>query len=193
MSRTGTHPTSRVFDDFYRELQPRLLASLVAFSGDADVAAEAVDEAFVRALVHWGRVANMASPAGWLYRVAINVARRQARRRAHENDVATRLASDDARLVPAARGGDLGIELRELVGRLPERQRLAVVLRYVADLPEADIARAMGIRRSTVSATLAKARAHLQHDLTDHHAPPPAPGLGRRPAALADPTGSEHP
>jgi RNA polymerase sigma factor (sigma-70 family) len=190
MSRTGTHPTNRVFDDFYRDLQPRLLASLLTFSGDADLAAEAVDEAFVRALVHWSRVAGMASPAGWLYRVAINVARRQARRRSHERDIAARIATDETRLVPAGTEGDLGIEMRELIARLPERQRLAVVLRYVADLPEADIARAMGIRRSTVSATLTKARTSLQRDLTDHRVPP---GVRSRPAALADPTALEHP
>jgi RNA polymerase sigma-70 factor (ECF subfamily) len=191
MIRSGARPTNRVFDDFYRELQPRLLASLVAFSGDIDLAAEAVDEAFVRALVHWSRVTNMASPAGWLYRVAINVARRQARRSADEHDVAARLATDEARRVPP-RGGDLDIELREVIARLPERQRLAVVLRYVADLPEADIARAMGIRRSTVAATLAKARTNLQRDLTGQGAPSSPPRPRPRPPALADPTGSEH-
>jgi RNA polymerase sigma factor (sigma-70 family) len=153
MTRTGTHPTPRAFDDFYRELQPRLLASLVAFSGDADLATDAVDEAFVRALVHWNRVTAMASPSGWLYRVAINVARRQARRHVHEREIAVRLATDRIHAVPTGHGADLGIELREVIARLPDRQRLAVVLRYVADLPEADIARAMGIRRSTVSAT----------------------------------------
>ena len=69
----------------------------------------------------------------------------------------------DASTVP-----DLGLpdhELWQAVGRLPRRQRTAIVLRYVADLPEADIAAAMGIARGTVAATLAAARRRLEADL----------------------------
>lgn len=46
-------------------------------------------------------------------------------------------------------------ELRALVAKLPERQRLAVFLRYYADLDYAAIGTALGIRTGTVSATLA--------------------------------------
>jgi DNA-directed RNA polymerase specialized sigma24 family protein len=52
-------------------------------------------------------------------------------------------------------------EVWDLVRALPERQRIAVVLRYVADLTEPDIAIAMGIARGTVASTLAAARARL--------------------------------
>ena len=55
------------------------------------------------------------------------------------------------------------------VKRLPDRQRLAVVLRYVADLPEADVAMVMGVARGTVSAALVAARARLQTLLVDEH------------------------
>lgn len=53
------------------------------------------------------------------------------------------------------------------VGYLPVRQRTAVVLRYVAELLEAAIAQMMGIRRSSVVATLAAARRSLAAVLTD--------------------------
>ncbi len=49
----------------------------------------------------------------------------------------------------------------ELVRDLPERQRQAVVLRYLADLDERDIAEAMGVTRGTVSSTLFDARRRL--------------------------------
>jgi RNA polymerase sigma-70 factor (ECF subfamily) len=52
-------------------------------------------------------------------------------------------------------------EAWELVRALPRRQRTAIVLRYAADLPEADIAIAMGVTRGTVSSTLADARRAL--------------------------------
>jgi RNA polymerase sigma factor (sigma-70 family) len=57
---------------------------------------------------------------------------------------------------------EVDVDLWALVASLSERQRTAIVLRYVADLGEADIATAMGIRRGTVAATLHQARAHLR-------------------------------
>ena len=52
-------------------------------------------------------------------------------------------------------------ELWDAVRSLPAKQRTAVVLRYVGDYPEAEIAEAMGVTRGTVAATLSAARAAL--------------------------------
>jgi RNA polymerase sigma-70 factor (ECF subfamily) len=57
-------------------------------------------------------------------------------------------------------------EVWDLVRALPERQRVAIVLRYVADLTEPDIAAVMGIARGTVASTLASARDRLGEALT---------------------------
>ncbi len=69
------------FSDFYREVHPRLVASLAAVCGDAELAADAADEAAVRALERWDRVGNMSNPAGWTYQVALNDLKRRGRRR----------------------------------------------------------------------------------------------------------------
>jgi DNA-directed RNA polymerase specialized sigma24 family protein len=53
------------------------------------------------------------------------------------------------------------------VRSLPLRQRTAVMLRYVADFAEADIAEAMGVSRGTVAATLSAARRSLALVLAD--------------------------
>jgi RNA polymerase sigma factor (sigma-70 family) len=58
-------------------------------------------------------------------------------------------------------------ELWAAVRALPDRQRTAIVLRYLGDLPEADIAAAMGIARGTVSSTLADARRNLEVALAE--------------------------
>ena len=55
--------------------------------------------------------------------------------------------------------GDLLVS--DAVRRLPHRQRAAVVLRYYEDLPEAEIAAALGCSVGTVKSQLAKARAAL--------------------------------
>ena len=51
--------------------------------------------------------------------------------------------------------------LRAALAALPERARTAMALRYVADLPEADVARLMGVTRGTVASTLSAARRRL--------------------------------
>lgn len=57
--------------------------------------------------------------------------------------------------------------MRGLLDGLSERQRLAVVLRYVADLPEDEIAAVMGVTRGTVASTLFEARRVLAGVLRD--------------------------
>jgi RNA polymerase sigma-70 factor (ECF subfamily) len=58
-------------------------------------------------------------------------------------------------------------ELWAAVRALPERQRAAVVLRYVADLPEKDIGLVLGVARGTVAASLAHARKNLAGALVE--------------------------
>ena len=127
---------------------------MVLVTGDIDMSADAVSEAFARALEHWSRVSAMANPTGWTYRVALNVARRSARRSTMERRLLARTPKPPD--VPAPAG-----ELWAIVGVLPRRQREVVVLRYIADFPEAEIASVLGISRSTVSSTLADARRRL--------------------------------
>lgn len=142
------------FEQWYAAEHPTVLATLLWVSGDSELAIEATDEAFARALDRWDRVRTMASPGGWVYTVALNLVRRQARRAAAE-----RRALDLAQL-PVSFDERTG-ELWMLVQQLPPRQRAAVVLRYLADLKEKDIAAVMNISAGTVASTLAAARARL--------------------------------
>ena len=148
------------FEDWYRTEHPRVLASLTLVAGDVEVARDATDEAFARALDKWDRVSTMARAGGWTYRVALNLVRRRMRRAALERRLLARHADPLALPEPA-------MELWHLVRALPDRQRRAVVLRYVADLPEAEIAEAMGVARGTVAATLAAARSRLASMVAD--------------------------
>jgi RNA polymerase sigma-70 factor (ECF subfamily) len=148
------------FETWYRRAHPRLLWSLSFVCGDADLAREITDEACVRALDRWERVSVMSSPDGWTYRVALNLLRRRGRRAALERTLLARQPVPPTLPPPA-------VELWDIVRSLPERQRKAVVLRYVADLPENEIAEVMGIARGTVAATLRDARQRLAPLLAD--------------------------
>jgi RNA polymerase sigma factor (sigma-70 family) len=149
------------FEPWYRREYPRVLGTLVLVVGDGDLGREAADEAFARALARWRSVGRMDSPGGWTYRVAVNLARRAARRRAAERRV-LRLTRPARASVPAP-----AVELWEVVRDLPRRQREIVVLRHLLDLREREIAEVLGIRRSTVSQSLAAAHRTLRGWLSD--------------------------
>lgn len=151
------------FEDWYRREHPRLVTSLMLVAGDVHAAQDAADEAFARALAHWGRVGSMESPNGWTYRVALNVLRRRGRRAAIERRLLARHP------VPAEVPAPAG-EAWEVVRDLPPRQRAAVVLRYVADLTESEVGVALGVSRSTISSALADARRTLGRLLADDDA-----------------------
>jgi RNA polymerase sigma-70 factor (ECF subfamily) len=141
------------FEDWYRAEHARLVTLITAVVGDADRGRDAVDDALARAYERWDRVSLMASPTAWTYRVALNVARRRARRQAIE---ARLLGRSRPELVPGPTG-----ELWLVVAELPVRQREAVLLRHVAQMTEAEIADVMGIKRGTVSSTLRAAYQRL--------------------------------
>lgn len=147
------------FDGWYERLHPRLVVALVAAFGDGDIAADSTDEAFVRAYERWAQVSVMASPAGWVFQVGFNVARRRLRRRAVEDRLLRRRPTGPTVAGPAG-------EVWSLVAALPPRQRQAVVLRHVAQLTETEVGQVMGIGRGSVSATLRAAYRSLRHDMT---------------------------
>lgn len=148
------------FDSWYAREHRRLIATLVFVTGDVELATEGADEAFARALERWNRVGAMASPSGWAFKVAIHHVRRSFRRRTIERRLLLR--GPKTATVPAPAG-----EIWQLVSVLSRRQREVVVLRYIADLKEAEIAKVLGISRSTVSSTLSDAHRCLGHLLDE--------------------------
>jgi RNA polymerase sigma factor (sigma-70 family) len=149
------------FSNWYEVAYPRVAAALLAVAGDTARAKEATDEAFARAWQHWGRVGMMDSPTGWAVVVGRNFLLRRVRQSATERSNAT-LAEDS--VVESAPPWD--VELVEAIARLPRRQRLAIALRYAADLSVRDTAKAMGVSEGTITATLHAAKANLAKALS---------------------------
>ena len=149
------------FADWYREQYRRVFTSVLLVSGDRAAVADAVDEAFARALERWPRVSAMGSPVGWTFTVARNQLRRAARRHARERELAPEPAPER----------EVDVALWETVRSLPNRERELVALRYVAGLTEAQIASTLGIAPGTVARGLHDARAHLHSMLTPEEDP----------------------
>lgn len=150
------------FDSWYHAEYPRLVNSIGIVIGDRALAADAVAEAFTRALSRWDRVKRMQHPTGWVYRVAMNEAKRSLRRGAQER----RLLQAQASTAPAAFAPiEDDHDLWKAVAELPERMRAVVVLRYVSDLTEPMIAETLGIRRGSVATMLRRAHERLGRQL----------------------------
>ena len=149
------------FETWYQREYPRIVNTLTLTTGDQQVAADAASEAFVRALAKWDRVSVMERPGGWLYKVALNDARRRLRKARRDRDT----AADVPWAPTAASPVEPDHELWAAVARLPQRTREAVVLRYVADLTEPAIADALGVRRGTVATMLRRANEKLATEL----------------------------
>ncbi|HEY5172757.1 MAG TPA: sigma-70 family RNA polymerase sigma factor [Acidimicrobiia bacterium] len=143
------------FDEYYEPVRRALAVALA----DPVLAEDSAQEAFARAYVQWRSVSAMERPAGWVYVVALRGGRRQRSRR-----VETVAPAPEPDPIPTLVERD---ELDELLRRLPDRQRIAVVLRYLADLPLVDVAAAMGCAVGTVKSTLHVALARLRVELHD--------------------------
>lgn len=154
------------FDEFYRDHRAKLVATLNAATRcGADAATDAVDEAFVRALANWRRVERMDAPAGYVFTVARNQLRRTKSRQATERHLLDQRAARSSTAVhdPAQPAW----ELWDAVAALPDRERLAVALRYLGDLTERQVAEVMRIAPGTVAATLSSARKRLTEHVND--------------------------
>jgi len=161
---------SVTFAEWYREAQPGLLESVLRAVHRRAVAEDAIGEAFEKAFARWERVQSMRSPNGWVYRVAVNAARRQLSREVREGERLA-FATTDAPEPPP--GGEAWL----VVATLPVRQRTAVVLRHVGGMTEAEVAEAMGVTRSTVSSTLASAYKALGQQMAEPTTPKDAMNL----------------
>lgn len=153
---TGATPVD--FDEMFRDTYWPMVRSLAVACGDAQVAEDAVQDAFERAFVRWRRIARYDDPPSWVRHVALNRLRDHFRREEHRRKAVDRLASQTAVTVPAPEPpGDVG----PLLASLPTQQRVAAALFYVDDLSVAEIASSMRLSEGAVKYHLHAARRAL--------------------------------
>jgi RNA polymerase sigma factor (sigma-70 family) len=140
----------------YRQHLPRFLRAAAAIVGDEALASDAVQDAFASAVRARSRFRRDVPIEAWLWRIVINAAL-QVRRGLRDETEA------EVELFVEANGQPVeDLAVRRWVALLPERQRLAVFLRYFGDLDYRSIAAALDVEVGTVSATLSAAHAALR-------------------------------
>ena len=137
---------TELYSEHYRALV-RLAAMLVR---DTQTAEEVVQDAFVAMHDGWQRLRDTEKALAYLRQAVVNRSRSVLR---HRTVVDKNLQKAPPDMPSAEHGAMVLLERHAVVAALrdlPDRQREAIVLRYYADLSEADIAATMGISRGAV-------------------------------------------
>jgi len=147
----------------------RLVRAAVLFGSGEQDAEDAVQETLIRCYSSWGRVSAANDRDAYVYRVLVNGISRSRRRRWRGEIPCQELPEPSPTDDPAAEVS-LSHCIRASLDRLTHEQRQVLVLRYFADLTEAQIATVLAIAPGTVKSRASRAIAALSEDesLSDH-------------------------
>ena len=162
-----TQPGPVDFEDTFKTNFGPMVRALTVACGDAEVAADCVQDAFSRAYVRWRRISKYEDPAGWIRHVATNRMRDHFRRQTRRDRAVDRLAALPTEEM-AAPGPPS--ELADLLSTLPGQQRMAVAYFYVEGLSIIETANAMGLSEGAVKYHLHAARKSLRGALEEETA-----------------------
>jgi RNA polymerase sigma-70 factor (ECF subfamily) len=157
---------TRAIDAVMRADRGRLIAALIARLGDFQLAEDALQEAALSAVTHWGRSGLPASPQGWLLKVALRKAidrLRGGRREDRKAADLARLSRDEAdatepEMIPDDR---LRLIFTCCHPALDPKSRVALTLRTLGGLTTGEIARAFLDQEPTMGQRLSRAKAKI--------------------------------
>jgi RNA polymerase sigma factor (sigma-70 family) len=146
---------SFAFDDFYAERWPHAFRLAALMTHDVEAGADIAQDVFATMSRRW---ATIERPDAYLQRALTNASSNWRRRgRTAERKLHLLVVHDD---------DDVKFdELADAVARLPFRQRAVVVLRYYADLSEAEIGRALDCPPGTVKSLSSRAIEALSREV----------------------------
>lgn len=142
------------FEEFYVEHFEQLVRLAFVLTGSKEVAEDLVQDSFVRLHAHYAR---LDTPDRYARQTVVNACRSHFRSRGRERDKRPLLYVLDGSSDPTPTG-----ELCDVLLRLPYRQRAAVVLRFYADMSEAEIAEVLECRPGTVGSLIHRGLARLR-------------------------------
>ena len=160
----------RMVDDLeslFRAHHGRLVRALTVACGNEQIAADAVQVAFVKAHLKWRSIMSYDDPVGWIRRVASNNMRDEHRRESRKQRVVDRLGAEPEVQVQAPQLDEVAV----MLAGLPRQQRLSLALFYVDGLSVAETAATLGISEGAVKFHLHQGRSTLRGQLGEgvHH------------------------
>ena len=171
----------QAFAEIVRRHRDRLWAVALRTIGNADDAADALQDALLSAYRSAGSYRGEAAVTTWLHRIVVNACLDRIRRRQAKPTVP--LPDDDGRALASPNdpiaSRETAIDVRAALAELPDEQRIALVLVDVQGHPVADVAEMLGVAVGTVKSRCARGRArlalrlgHLRNPDGDHRVEP---------------------
>lgn len=155
------------FTEFVTAHRPSLMRFATVLTGQAWLAGDIVSNVLGRAFERWERIGAVDLPAAYVRRMIVNEYlswRRHLQRTAPVADIeATLPLEPDSADERAERDA-----MRARLATLPRKQRAALVLRYYAGMPDAEIAVELGCSVSTVRSQISRALATLRIAAAPH-------------------------
>lgn len=184
------------FGTLVRRHQDRLWAVAVRTLGDREEAADALQDALVSAYRRAAGFRGEAAVTTWLHRIVVNACLDRVRRRAARPTAPLSERGEPADLRDDHAATETRLDVRAALDRLPEHQRLALVLVDMHGLSVAQAAAVLQVAEGTVKSRCARGRtalAGLLGPARPHSDPPVAAdkgvgetGAGRNPTGGAD-------
>jgi RNA polymerase sigma factor (sigma-70 family) len=159
----GSSPED-AFDAFVKERYGKVTSTIQIIVSNRATAEDLAQETFAKAYLSWSKLWPDGNPAGWVYRVATNLALSWRRRAGRELRAFQKLSRRTELTVAQP---EVYPELHRAVAALPPRQRAAVALHYVLGLTMEEAAVALKCKPGTVKSLLFSARERLRGELGD--------------------------
>lgn len=158
---------NRAVDDVLRRDRGRLISGLIARLGDFQLAEDALQEAAISAVKHWGRSGIPDNPLAWLMRVGLNKGIDGIRARQRESGKVDALAEILPPAVDDGKFDTIPDERLRLIftcchPALEEKSRIALTLRTVCNLTTREIAAAFLDAEKTMGQRLSRAKAKIK-------------------------------
>lgn len=168
----------KAFTELVRRFQARATNLIARVLNDRECADDLAQEVFVRVFVHRRNYRRGSKFSTWLFTIAANLAKNEIRRRVRRRnwfslDALQEVLKDSAiQLADPTEGRERGLEREQLqqavglaIATIPEKYRLALVLRDIEGLAYEEIAEVLGIPGGTVRSRINRARSMLKRKL----------------------------
>ena len=162
---------------YVRSRLPRLHRVAYLVLGDGDRADDAVQDALTVLYRRWGRLTEVSNLDAYVHTMVVRACLAYQRR--GWSRVLLRAEPPDSAVPEGGGAVDDRLLVRQALGRLPERQRVAVILRFLCDLPVAEVAQVLGCSEGTVKSRTHHALRTLRTALGERAATPTTASHGR--------------
>jgi RNA polymerase sigma-70 factor, ECF subfamily len=155
------------FAELVRRHRDRLWAVALRTLHDREEAADALQDALLKAYKSAGTFRGEAAVTTWLHRIVVNACLDRVRRRQARPTVPLPSSTNDddgrPRSEPASPviDHDTHLVVRQALAQLPEEQRAALILVDVQGYPVAEVAEILGVAEGTVKSRCSRGRARL--------------------------------